>query len=217
MFLRRLFELEVPEVADGTVEIMEVVRDPGFRSKVSVRSTDPKVDAVGACVGLRGSRIRGIMNELAGERIDLICFSDDPATYVANSLAPARVASVTILDASSRKAEALVSEEQLAVAIGKDGQNIRLAAKLTGWHIEVKTKPAEKEPSSTAAGGLGELEGVGPKTAEILSKAGWVDIGRLAEAEPSELTALEGIGEKTAAKIVASAKQYVKDHPKPTA
>ncbi|MBI5884394.1 MAG: transcription termination/antitermination protein NusA [Elusimicrobia bacterium] len=217
VFLRRLFELEVPEVADRTVEIMEVVRDPGFRSKVSVRSTDPKVDAVGACVGLRGSRIRGIMNELAGERIDLIPFSDDPATYVANSLAPARVASVTILDASSRKAEALVSEEQLAVAIGKDGQNIRLAAKLTGWHIEVKTKSAEKASTSKAAGGLGELEGVGPKTAEILSTAGWDDIGRLAEAAPGELTALEGIGEKTAAKIVASAKQYVKDHPKPTA
>ncbi|MBI5622613.1 MAG: transcription termination/antitermination protein NusA [Elusimicrobia bacterium] len=218
VFLRRLFELEVPEVADKTVEIVDVVRDPGFRSKVAVRSTDPKVDAVGSCVGLRGSRIRSIMNELAGERIDLIPYDDDPAAYVANSLAPARVASVTILDASLRQAEALVNEEQLSVAIGKEGQNIRLAAKLTGWHLEVKTKPAEPKPAGeVSASGLSELEGVGPKTAGILSAAGYDDPHRLAEASVPELTALEGIGEKTAAKIVASAKQYAKDHPKSTA
>ncbi|MBI4678293.1 MAG: transcription termination factor NusA [Elusimicrobia bacterium] len=239
VFLRRLFELEVPEIADKTVEIVDIVRDPGFRAKVSVRSNDPKVDAVGTCVGLRGSRIRSIMNELAGERIDLIPYSDDPAAYLSNALSPAKVASLAILDAEARKAEALVSAEQLSVAIGKDGQNIRLAAKLTGWHLEVKTRepgahePGAHEPGAHGSQGadaveagpggegagpaLSELDGVGPRTAEILRKAGWDDIHRLAEAKTEELTALEGIGEKTAAKIVSSAKQFVKDHPKPTA
>ncbi|HAM35931.1 MAG TPA: transcription termination/antitermination protein NusA [Elusimicrobia bacterium] len=216
LFLRRLFELEVPEIGEKIVEILEVARDPGFRAKVLVRSNDPKVDPVGSCVGLRGSRIRSIMNELAGERIDLILFDEDIPKFLANSLAPAKVASVRVLDAENKRAEALVSQEQLSLAIGKDGQNVRLACRLTGWEIEVRCEaPAQAgaasgdDRGSVSVEALSVLEGVGAKTAEILARAGFADPARLAEADPEALTSLEGIGEKTAAKIIASAKKYM--------
>ena len=218
LFLRRLFELEVPEINEKIIEIVEIVRDPGFRAKVLVKSSDPKVDAVGSCVGIRGSRIRSIMSELSGERIDLIAFSEDPAALIANSLAPAKVSSVRILDAANRRAEAVVPDEQLALAIGKDGQNIRLATRLTGWSFEVKSEAQKGDEAKTslaqAAGALSALEGIGPKTADILVKAGMTDLHRLAEASAEDLMTLQGIGEKTAAKIIASARSYVKDHPK---
>ena len=210
-FLRRLFELEVPEIGEKIVEIVDAVRDPGFRAKVVVRSNDPKVDAIGACVGIRGSRIRSIMNELSGERIDLIPWSDDVPTYLGNSLAPAKVASVRVVDEENHRAEVVVPDEQLSLAIGKEGQNIRLACRLTNWSLEVKSqtqKTAEsKSKQPEAAGALGALEGVGPKTIGILVKAGLTDIQKLAASTPEELTALEGIGEKTAAKIIAAAKE----------
>ncbi|MFA6004674.1 MAG: transcription termination factor NusA [Elusimicrobiota bacterium] len=212
MFLRRLFELEVPEIGEKIVEIVEVVRDPGFRAKVLVRSNDAKVDAVGSCVGLRGSRIRSIMNELAGERIDLIPFDENIEKFLANALAPAKVASVRILDADNKRAEVIVPEEQLSLAIGKEGQNVRLACRLTGWDMEVKAGPPTNPPaaaagvSDTGAASLRELEGVGSKTADILAAAGYT-AAKLAAATPEELAALEGIGEKTAAKIISSAKQ----------
>lgn len=213
LFLQRLMEMEVPEIGDKIVEVVRIVRDPGFRAKVIVRSNDPKVDAIGACVGLRGSRIRSIMNEIAGERIDLIPGADDAETALANALAPAKVASVRILDAENRVAEIMVAEEQLALAIGKDGQNVRLAQKLTGWTLEVKSegqKQVESEAANkSAAKELSVLEGVGPKTVEILLKGGLGDVSRLAACSESDLTALSGIGEKTAAKIIASAKQLL--------
>ncbi|MEK7859098.1 MAG: transcription termination factor NusA, partial [Elusimicrobiota bacterium] len=217
LFLRRLFELEVPEVNEKIVEIVEIVRDPGFRAKVVVKSNDAKVDAIGSCVGIRGSRIRSIMNELAGERIDLIAWHEDPAVYLANSLAPARVATVRIIDLDNRRAEVIVSEEQLSLAIGKEGQNIRLACKLTGWHMEVKSagqKGGESKSSGEAAGPLSALEGIGPKTAELLVMGGMTDPYKLAECKPEELTKLQGIGEKTAGKIIASAKKYAETNPR---
>ena len=218
LFLRRLFELEVPEINEKIIEIVEIVRDPGFRAKVLVRSNDPKVDAVGSCVGIRGSRIRSIMSELSGERIDLIAYSDDAAALIGNSLAPAKVSSVRILDEANRRAEVIVPDEQLSLAIGKDGQNIRLATRLTGWSFEVKSEAQRGDEVKTsrgqAADGLSALEGVGPKTADILVKAGVTDLYRIAESTPEELTALQGIGEKTASKIIASAQEYVKEHPK---
>ncbi len=223
LFLRRLFELEVPEIHEKIVEIVDVARDPGFRAKVVVRSSDPKIDPVGTCVGLRGSRIRSIMNEVAGERIDLIPHSDDLAEYLGNSLAPARVAAVRIVNSEARTAEVLVSEEQLSLAIGKEGQNIRLAAKLTGWTLEIKSQsqktPETQETQAGKAAGAGtvsDLEGVGPKTADVLIKAGLGDPYRLAGLTPADLTALQGIGEKTAVKIIAGAKAYVEARPRGT-
>lgn len=210
LFLSRLMETEIPEIGDKTVEIVHIVRDPGFRAKVIVKSNDPKVDPIGACVGLRGSRIRSIMNEVAGERIDLIPYADEAETALANALGPAKVSAVRILDAENHVAEILVAEEQLALAIGKDGQNVRLAQKLTGWTLEVKSegqKTAENAATKNAAvEKLSALEGVGPKTVDTLVKAGIVDIARLAQCTVSDLTALSGIGEKTAAKIISSAK-----------
>ena len=216
-FLRRLFELEVPEIGEKIVEIVDAVRDPGFRAKVVVRSNDPKVDPIGACVGIRGSRIRSIMNELSGERIDLIPYSDDIATYLGNSLAPAKVGTVRILDEENHRAEIVVPDEQLSLAIGKEGQNIRLACRLTSWSLEVKSegqKGAEaKQRGEDAAGVLAALEGVGKKAIDTLAKAGLTDIHKLAQATEAELTALEGIGAKTAQKIIASAQAYAAAHP----
>jgi len=210
LFLQRLMEMEIPEIGDKTVEVVHLVRDPGFRAKVIVKSNDPKVDAIGACVGLRGSRIRSIMNEVAGERIDLIPYADEAEMALANALAPAKVASVRITDAENRVAEVLVAEEQLALAIGKDGQNVRLAQKLTGWTLEVKSqgqKKAEAPAESAAASSdLSGLEGVGPKTVETLIKAGITDTASLAALTAAEVVERAGIGEKTAAKIVAAAK-----------
>lgn len=208
LFLQRLMEMEVPEIADKTVEIVRIVRDPGFRAKVIVKSNDPRVDAIGSCVGLRGSRIRSIMNEVAGERIDLIAYAEGVEESLAAALAPAKVSSVQVMDPENRIAEVLVAEEQLALAIGKDGQNVRLAQKLTGWTLEVKAepaKPAAKAAVSGADASLATLEGVGPKTLEILVKAGITDAAKLAAATAEDLKAA-GVGEKTAAKIIANAK-----------
>jgi N utilization substance protein A len=210
LFLSRLMEMEIPEIADKTVEIVHLVRDPGFRAKVIVKSNDPKVDAIGSCVGLRGSRIRSIMNEVAGERIDLIPYADEAEAALAKALAPAKVSSVRIIDADNHVAEILVAEEQLALAIGKEGQNVRLAQKLTGWTMEVKSegqKQTEFSASKAAAiSALSVLEGVGPKSIEVLVNGGIDSLSRLAESTVEDLTALPGIGEKTAAKIISAAK-----------
>jgi N utilization substance protein A len=208
LFLQRLMESEVPEIADKTVEIVRIVRDPGFRAKVIVKSNDPRVDAIGSCVGLRGSRIRSIMNEVAGERIDLIAYAEGVEEALAAALAPAKVSSVQVMDPENRIAEVLVAEEQLALAIGKDGQNVRLAQKLTGWTLEVKAEPAKPKAAAAVEGAdasLSTLEGVGPKTLETLVKAGITDAAKLAAASAEDLKTA-GIGEKTAAKIIANAK-----------
>ncbi len=207
IFLQRLMEMEIPEIGDKTVEIVHIVRDPGFRAKVIVKSNDPKVDAIGACVGLRGSRIRSIMNEVAGERIDLIPWADEAEAALANALGPAKVSSVRIVDADNHVAEIMVAEEQLALAIGKEGQNVRLAQKLTGWTLEVKSEGVKPAPAKAAAASdLAALEGAGPKTIETLVKGGIATVARLADCTVEDLTALEGIGAKTAAKLIAAAK-----------
>ena len=135
--VRRLFALEVPEVADGTVEIAGMAREAGHRTKMAVHATVPGVNAKGACIGPMGARVRAVMNELGGEKIDIVDYDEDPAAYVANALSPARVTSVTVVDEVGREVRALVPENQFSLAIGKDGQNARLAAKLTGWKIDI--------------------------------------------------------------------------------
>ncbi len=212
-FVKKLFEQEVPEIYEKTVEVVEVVREPGLRSKVVVKSNNPKVDPIGACVGVKGSRVRPIINELQGERIDLVARTNDAATYISNSLSPAKPMLVNILSHEEKRAEVLVADDQLSLAIGKGGQNVRLAAKLTGWQIDVRSATQKKEAAAAAfaapADDLSQLEGVGPKTAESLEKAGWNDFQRLSQASPADLTAIDGVGEKTAEKIIESAKAYL--------
>ncbi|MCL2784076.1 MAG: transcription termination factor NusA [Propionibacteriaceae bacterium] len=142
--VEKLFRQEVPEIADQTVEIREIAREAGHRTKIAVRSKSPEVSAKGALIGPMGSRVRAVMNELNGEKIDIIDWSEDPAEFVAQALSPARVSSVTIVDLGARKACAVVPDYQLSLAIGRDGQNARLAAKLTGWRIDIRPDTAEQ-------------------------------------------------------------------------
>ncbi|CAM2941607.1 transcription termination factor NusA [Saccharomonospora xinjiangensis] len=140
--VRKLFALEVPEIADGTVEITAVAREAGHRSKIAVRSTVPGVNAKGACIGHVGARVRNVMSELGGEKIDIIDYSDDPARFVGNALSPAKVVSVSVVDERARTARVVVPDFQLSLAIGKEGQNARLAARLTGWRIDIRSDAA---------------------------------------------------------------------------
>lgn len=213
--VKRLFEVEVPEIYEKVVEIVNVVREPGMRTKVAVISHNPKVDPVGACVGVKGARVKPIIEEMQGERIDLIPFSNDIVKYMTSALTPAKVLSIHLISKEEKKAEVLVADDMLSLAIGKNGHNVRLAAKLTDWHIDIKSesrkKQEQEEKNAITAESLGKLEGVGPKTAEVLTKAGLTDIKKLSEITVEELTTLQGIGEKTAEKIIDSAKAYLKE------
>jgi N utilization substance protein A len=151
--VKKLFALEVPEIADGTVEICAVAREAGHRTKIAVRSTVPGVNAKGSCIGPMGQRVRNVMHELHGEKIDIVDWSDDPAELVAHALSPARVTSVEIVDREARSARVVVPDFQLSLAIGKEGQNARLAARLTGWRIDIRSDEA---PSAAATSGAGE-------------------------------------------------------------
>ena len=144
--VKKLFALEVPEIAEGAVEIVAIAREAGHRTKVAVRSHQPGVNAKGACIGPMGSRVRNVMSELHGEKIDIVDFSDDPADFVANALSPARVSRVLVVDAAAREAQVIVPDYQLSLAIGKEGQNARLAARLTGWRIDIRSDAAAPDP-----------------------------------------------------------------------
>ncbi|MBB4682721.1 transcription termination factor NusA [Amycolatopsis jiangsuensis] len=144
--VRKLFALEVPEIADGSVEISAVAREPGHRSKIAVRSTVAGLNAKGACIGPMGQRVRNVMSELAGEKIDIIDWSEDPGRFVGNALSPAKVVSVTVVDERAKTARVVVPDFQLSLAIGKEGQNARLAARLTGWRIDIRSDAAPAEP-----------------------------------------------------------------------
>ncbi|MFJ1765490.1 transcription termination factor NusA [Amycolatopsis sp. NPDC088138] len=152
--VRKLFALEVPEIADGTVEIAAVAREPGHRTKIAVKSTVPGVNAKGACIGPVGARVRNVMSELAGEKIDIIDYSEDPARFVGNALSPAKVVSVRVMDERGKTARVVVPDFQLSLAIGKEGQNARLAARLTGWRIDIRSDaaPVEDEGDQDHAG-----------------------------------------------------------------
>ena len=212
-FMEELFKVEVPEISEGIVEIKGIERDPGFRAKVMVSSIDHKIDPIGTCVGMRGIRIRAVMNELSGERIDLINYSDDVSTIIANAIAPAKANFVKIVSMSEKKALIIVPDDQLAIAIGKDWQNIKLASRLTGWNLEVKSESQKAKEAEEAAAAtqdvIAGIEGIGPKTAEILQKAGYTSVEAIAAVEPEHLAGLQGIGEKTAAKIIESAKKHL--------
>ena len=213
--VKRLFELEVPEIYEKVVEIVNAVRDPGMRTKVAVISHNPKVDPVGACVGIKGARVKPIIDELRGERIDLIPYSADPVKYIAAALAPAKVISVVLISENEKKAEVMVTDDMLSLAIGKNGHNVRLAAKLTGWHIDVKSEGQKKqeneEKAVKQAEELEKLEGIGEKTIEVLENAGFCNIEKLTKLTVEDLTTLPGIGPKTAEKIIEAAKKALID------
>ncbi|MDR1087173.1 MAG: transcription termination factor NusA [Endomicrobium sp.] len=209
--VKRLFELEVPEIYERVVEIVNAARDPGMRTKVAVLSHNPKVDPVGACVGIKGARVKPIIDELRGERIDLIPYSLDPVKYISGSLSPAKVISVNIISQDEKKAEVLVSDDILSLAIGKNGHNVRLAAKLTGWHIDVKSEKQKREEIDDKiekhTETLSELKGVSEKSIDTLVNSGFTNIEKLASLDAEDLTTLPGIGEKTAEKIIEAAKK----------
>ena len=219
-FLEELFKVEVPEINEGIVEIKGIERDPGFRSKVIVNSIDSKIDPIGTCVGMRGIRIRAIQNELSGERIDLILYSTDTSTLISNAVAPAKVNFVQITSVTNKEAVVIVPDDQLAIAIGKDWQNIRLASRLTGWKLDVKSESQKaqegKEVSDNIQSVLANIEGVGPKTAELLQKAGFTSVEKLANVEAEHLCTVQGIGDKTAVKIIEGAKKYLEGQQAPT-
>ena len=216
--LIRLFEMEIPEVYDGTVVIKNAVREGGERAKVAVASQDTAVDPVGASVGMKGSRINAVIRELRGEKIDVIQYSDDIADYTINALNPAKISRVLVSDAISKILEVIVPEDQLSLAIGKKGQNVRLASKLLGWEINI-TSDAEKkqeilsqmEQLTTPVQSLplSDLEGLGIKTREKLLHGGIESVSDLASKTDEELTTLPGIGTKTAEKILAATAEIV--------
>lgn len=206
--LVKLFEMEVPEIYDGTVQIKGCVREAGERAKVAVISREKDVDPVGACVGMKGTRVQSIIRELRGEKIDIVEWNDDPATFVVNALSPAKVSRVSILDEEQRIMEVVVEDKQLSLAIGKKGQNVRLAAKLVGWRIDIKSEEekrqeveAEMARMERIVEELRSLEGVGEKVVQKLIDSGMAGLAHILEMTDEELCQIEGIGPKTAEKI----------------
>src|SRR6266568_3960175 len=208
LLVQKLFEMEVPEIYDGTVVIRAMAREAGERTKVAVFSKDPDVDCVGACVGMKGMRVQSIIRELRGEKIDIIEFNDDISTFAANALSPAKINHVTILEPEQKHLEVIVDDTQLSLAIGKKGQNVRLAARLLGWRIDIKSEEEKRQEieSQMAAmarrgAAITELLGLGEKTLEKLRNQGIATVEQLAQMTPDELTQIQGIGEKTVEKI----------------
>ena len=243
-FVAKLFEMEVPEIYENIVEVKGVVREAGDRTKIAVASKESQVDPVGACVGMKGSRVQAVVRELRGEKIDIIPWSEDPRIFIAKALSPAVVEKVGVTE-EDRSALAVVADAQLSLAIGKKGQNVRLAAKLTGWKIDIlseseyeqerqkerdqeieaaiaeetrkmaqeteaaetmEAEHAEAEAEAKAASDIANIEGVGPKTAEQLKLAGYDTIEKIAAMSDEDILAVPSIGEKSAQKILLSAR-----------
>lgn len=223
--IKRLFELEVPEIDEGIVEIKGISREPGVRTKIAVHSKDPKVDPIGACVGMRGSRVKNVVRELEPEKLDIIKWESDIKQYVTNALSPAKLEKVMVNE-KERKLEVLVAEDQLSVSIGKRGQNVRLASKLTGWNIDIRkigegsaespkteqtdtVEPEEKkepEPQAQPKELASKLE-LSKAKVNILIEAGFNNLEKIAGADLKELAKLKGFGGKTVAKIKAKAQE----------
>jgi N utilization substance protein A len=204
--VRRLFEQEIPEIADGIIEIRAMAREPGYRSKVAVSSTDQRVDSVGACVGVRGNRIKNIVDELAGERIDIVRWSDDMQVLIPNALQPAEVEEVILCQMLGR-AIVLVREDQLSLAIGRRGQNVRLGSKLCGWDIEIMTREELDEGIERAVAGFSAIEGIDENLSEKLVGEGFLSYDDLSVIEPDALMEMGGLTEEQVNAIVAQAEE----------
>src|SRR5579883_2514957 len=211
-FMAKLFAQEVPEIYDGIVEIKAVARDPGSRAKIAVISKDTSIDPVGACVGMRGSRVQAVVNELQGEKIDIIQWSPDAATFIVNALAPAEVAKV-VLDEEAERIEVVVPDDQLSLAIGRKGQNVRLASQLTGWDIDILTEAEEserrqKEFSERSNMFVNALD-VDEMIAQLLVSEGFTSVEELAYVDPQEVANIEGFDDSTAQEIQERAREFL--------
>ena len=211
-FMAKLFAQEVPEVYEGIVTIKSVARDPGSRAKIAVVSRDASIDPVGACVGMRGSRVQAVVNELQGEKIDIIQWSPDAATFIVNGLAPAEVVKV-VLDEDAERIEVVVPDQQLSLAIGRKGQNVRLASQLTGWDIDIMTEASESERrqaefADRSAKFMAALD-VDEVIAQLLASEGFSSVEEVAFVEPDEISSIEGFDEDTADEIQARAREHL--------
>jgi N utilization substance protein A len=202
--VQRLFEQEIPEIADGVIEIRAMAREPGYRSKVAVSSSDQRVDCVGACVGVRGNRIKNIVDELAGERIDIVRWSDDLQVLIPNALQPAEVEEVILCQMLGR-AIVLVREDQLSLAIGRRGQNVRLGSKLSGWDIEIMTREELDDSIERAVIGFSALEGVDESLSERLVGEGFLSYDDLSIIEPDALMEMGELSEELTTQIIEQA------------
>ncbi len=220
--VQRLFEMEVPEIYDGTVVIKALAREAGERTKVAVYSKDPDVDCVGACVGMKGMRVQSIIRELRGEKIDIIEYNEDPVTFAANALSPAKINHVSITEPEQKHLEVIVDDTQLSLAIGKKGQNVRLAAKLLGWHIDIKSEEEKRQEIESQMADMArrgaaitELSGLGDKTLQKLRDHGIETVEQLAQMTPDDLTQIQGIGERTVDKIRRVVTEYFEQGSQP--
>jgi len=209
-FLIKLFELEVPEISEGVIKVISAAREPGERAKISVYSSNRDVDPVGACVGMKGSRVQNVVQELRGERIDIIPWSQDHAKYVCNALAPAKVSRVYI-DEENRHMEVVVADDQLSLAIGKKGQNVRLTSKLTGWKIDIKSESKMEKIAGEILETFKGLPHVGDVGSRLLYNEGFRSLRDLAEADPDELAKVLGSDKEKAVKIVTLAAQMLQE------
>ena len=203
-FLSALFENEVPEIAEGIVKIVQVAREPGSRAKIAVSSRDSDVDPVGACVGMKGSRVQAVVQELRGEKIDIVTWDPDSAKFICNALAPAEITRV-IVDEGNQRMEVVVPDDQLSLAIGKRGQNVRLASKISGWNLDVTGETNYNNALKDAYSALLTLDGVGEATASNLYQLGFRSLKTVSEAAVSDLMQVDGIGEEKAGRIIRSA------------
>ncbi len=209
-FLIKLFEMEVPEISEGIIKIISAAREPGERAKISVYSANRDIDPVGSCVGMKGSRVQNVVQELRGERIDIIPWSQDPAKYVCNALAPAKVSRVYI-DEQNRHMEVVVADDQLSLAIGKKGQNVRLTSKLTGWKIDIKSESKMEKISGEILESFKGLPYISDVGSRLLYNEGFRSLQDVIEAEPEELAKLLGISKEKAIEIIHLASQKTQE------
>ncbi|MBW1834534.1 MAG: transcription termination/antitermination protein NusA [Deltaproteobacteria bacterium] len=207
-FLVSLFKTEVPEISEGIVSIMGAAREPGIRAKIAVASNDSDIDPVGACVGMKGSRVQNVVQELKGEKIDIVSWHIDPAKFVCNALAPAEISRV-IIDEENRLMEVIVPDEFLSIAIGKKGQNVRLASKLTKWHLDVINETKYSQAMEDGYDSLVALPGISISLADALYEKGFFSAEEISNSSLEDLMQIRGIGEEKAIKLLKTAKEYV--------